>query len=151
MRGLPFCFTYIDDLLIASPDEKNQHTHLRQLFTRPQDYSINSNKSVLGMLSLNLLGHSISSLAIASPLTKCEAIQRLLKPSTKQQLKELLEMVNYYNRFIPRCLLHVHPLYSILKPCKKSQSVTLDWTPEVEAALYPPRTPSPQSPLSPLC
>ena len=28
VRGLPFCFAYIDDLLIASPDEETHLVHL---------------------------------------------------------------------------------------------------------------------------
>ena len=40
VRGLPFCFAYIDDLLIASPDEATHLVHLRQLFTRLEDYGI---------------------------------------------------------------------------------------------------------------
>ena len=54
MRGLPFCFAYIDDLLIASPDEATHLVHLRQLFTCLEDYGIqiNMENSVLGVSSL---------------------------------------------------------------------------------------------------
>ena len=136
VRGLPFCFAYIDDLLIASPDADSHHTHLSQLFTRLEDYGIQINveKSVLGVPSLDFLGHTISSAGIAPLPSKCEAVQHFPKPTTQRQLKQFLGMVNYYNRFVPRCSLLLHPLYSMLKPCKRGQSVILDWTTEAEAA-----------------
>ena len=81
---------------------------------------------MLGVSSLDLLGHSISSAGISPLPSKCEAIQQFPKPSLQHQLREFLEMVNYYNRFIPRCSLLLQPLYAMLKPCKRGQSVTLD-------------------------
>ncbi|XP_076045662.1 uncharacterized protein LOC143027901 [Oratosquilla oratoria] len=40
LRGLPFYFTYIDDVLFASPDEATHRDHLKYVFTRLQDYGI---------------------------------------------------------------------------------------------------------------
>ena len=76
-RGLPFCFVYIDDLLIASPDEETHLAHLRQLFARHEDYGIQINveKSLLDVSSLDFLGYSISSTGIIPLPSKCEAIQ----------------------------------------------------------------------------
>ena len=46
VRGLSFCFTDIDGLLIASPDEEIYLVHLRQLFTRLEDYGIQIRREV---------------------------------------------------------------------------------------------------------
>ncbi|KAK3894821.1 hypothetical protein Pcinc_001443 [Petrolisthes cinctipes] len=136
LRGLPYCFAYIDDLLIASPDEASHKQHLRQVLQRLQDYGIqiNTDKSELGVTSLEFLGHTVSPAGIAPLPSKCESIQQFPRPSTQRQLKEFLGMVNYYNRFIPHCSLLLRPLYAMIKPCKRGQSVTLVWTEEVEAA-----------------
>ena len=40
VQGLSFWFDYIDDLLIARLDEETHLAHLRQLFTRLEDYGI---------------------------------------------------------------------------------------------------------------
>ena len=136
LRGLPFCFAYIDDLLIASPDEASHRQHLEQVFSRLQDYGvqINVDKSEFGVASLTFLGHTITPAGITPLATKCEAIQQFPKPSTQRQLKEFLGMVNYYNRFIPHCSLLLQPLHTMIKPCKRGQSVTLTWTPDTDAA-----------------
>ena len=81
LRGIPFCFAYIDDVLIASPDEATHKQHLQSVLTRLQDYGIqiNVDKSEFGVTSLTFLGHTVTPAGIA-PLaaTKCEAIKQSL-------------------------------------------------------------------------
>ena len=136
LRGLPFCFAYIDDLLVASHDEASHRQHLHQVFTRLKDYGvqINVDKSEFGVASLTFLGHTVTPAGIAPLSTKCEAIQQFPKPSTQRRLKEFLGMVNYYNRFIPHCSLLLQPLHAMIKPAKRGQSVVLAWTHETDAA-----------------
>ena len=136
LRGIPFCFVYIDDLLIASPDEATHREHLHQVFSRLQDYGIqiNLDKSELGVSSTDFLGYTVSAAGISPLQSKCDAIMQFPKPSTQRQLKEFLGMLNYYIRFIPHCSLLLRPLYSMIKPCKRGQSITLEWTKETEAA-----------------
>ena len=69
-RGLDFCYAYIDDLLIASPDADLHAQHLRLLLTRLNEYGvvINPAKSQFGVNSLEFLGHQHLSV-----LSWCEA------------------------------------------------------------------------------
>ena len=135
-RGLDFCFSYIDDLLIASPDQDTHCQHLKQVLARLSDYGvqINAAKSVFGVSTITFLGHTVSAAGIAPLSTKCESIQQFPKPSTQRQLKEFLGMVNYYNRFVPNCSLMLQPLYAMVKPAKRGQSVKLNWTPQADDA-----------------
>ena len=41
-------------------------------------------------------------------------------------------MINYYNRFIPNCSLILQPLYYMIKPAKRGQSIKLIWTTDSE-------------------
>ena len=61
LRGLDFAFYYIDDLLIASVNEFEHNSHLKQVFDRLQQYgiSINSAKCVFGASSVQYLGYLI--------------------------------------------------------------------------------------------
>ena len=54
LRGLDFCYAYVDDLLIASRNPNEHLTHLRLVFERLSQYGIiiNAQKSVLGVSSL---------------------------------------------------------------------------------------------------
>ena len=40
LRGLPFCYAYLDDLLIASATMDEHKEHLRQTFHCLKEYSI---------------------------------------------------------------------------------------------------------------
>ncbi|XP_076065023.1 uncharacterized protein LOC143039056 [Oratosquilla oratoria] len=83
LRGLPFCFAYIDDLLIASPDEATHRRH------RLRDYEIQINavnsKSVFA--SVAFFGHTVSFTGTSPLSTKCDVIHQFPKPSTQRQLK----------------------------------------------------------------
>lgn len=45
LRGLPFCYDYFDDLLIASANAEEHKQHLQQVFQRLSDYGILINPS----------------------------------------------------------------------------------------------------------
>ncbi|XP_076059170.1 uncharacterized protein LOC143035887 [Oratosquilla oratoria] len=55
LHGLPFYFTYIDDIPILSPDEATHLDHLKQVFTRLQAYGIHVDKSEFGVTSIDFL------------------------------------------------------------------------------------------------
>lgn len=61
LRGLDFCYDYIDDLLIASRNPAEHLNHLRLVFERLDHHGIviNSQKSKFGVSSLTFLGHVV--------------------------------------------------------------------------------------------
>ncbi len=63
LRGLNFCFGYIDNLLIASATRNDHLKHVRTVFERLADYGlmINPSKSVFAVDSLDFLGHCVNS------------------------------------------------------------------------------------------
>ena len=83
VRGLPFCYAYIDDLLIASstPDEHKQH--LRHTLERLKRYGVivNPTKCELGVPSLHFLGHNVDSCGIRPLQEKLEVIQDFVQPT----------------------------------------------------------------------
>lgn len=59
LRGLKFCHAYIDDILIASPDEETHEQHLRSIFERLRRYSLSLNfsKCTFGVKEVDYLGY----------------------------------------------------------------------------------------------
>lgn len=74
--GLDFCFPYIDDILIASKNEKEHEAHIRELFQRLENYGIviNISKCIFGVPTLEFLGHSISADGIKPPESRVKAL-----------------------------------------------------------------------------
>lgn len=62
IQGLDICFAYLDDILIASKNEKEHLEHLRLLLIRLNDYGIviNINKCSLGQQEVKFLGYQIN-------------------------------------------------------------------------------------------
>jgi hypothetical protein len=62
MAGLDFVFVYLDDILIASPDQQTHLQHLRLVLERLREGGLllNIHKRQFGAASLEFLGHMVS-------------------------------------------------------------------------------------------
>ena len=106
--GLTCSYAYLDDILAASEDKDEHLSHLSQVFTRLQDYSIQLNASncVFGVTSLEFLGHLVDQHGIRPIPSKVRMIQEFPQPRTQSELRQFLGLVN----FSPLCLrLCLHP------------------------------------------
>nr|VZI40174.1 unnamed protein product [Spirometra erinaceieuropaei] len=93
LRGLPFVYAYIDDVLVASRNEEEHKEHLAWVFDRLDKFGvvIKPSKCVLGVPSLEFLGHQVDSEGLRPLPSKVAALQRFLG------------MVTFYRRFLPNC------------------------------------------------
>ncbi|GFW04252.1 hypothetical protein TNCV_2670171 [Trichonephila clavipes] len=90
LRGLPFCFVYLDDILCYSENAEEHRSHLRTIFQRLSSYGLklNISKCVFGVTELIFLGHLITLMALSHCLKK-----RFLPKAAEQQylLSEFLK------------------------------------------------------------
>ena len=135
LRGLPYCYAYIDDLLIASSNPSKHKEHLRTVLQRLSDYGIiiNPSKSVLGVAQLDFLGHRVDACGIAPLEEKVRVIREFPKPTTQRKLREFLGLINFYHRFLPNCAATLDPLNQLLKIPPESKK-ELIWSDESTAA-----------------
>nr|VZI05896.1 unnamed protein product [Spirometra erinaceieuropaei] len=96
LRGLPFVYAYIDDLLVASRNAEEHKEHLALVFDR---------------LSL---AWSLTLPSLRPLSSKVEAIRDFPPPTSKRQLQRFLGMVNFYRRFLPNCADLMLPLTNLL-------------------------------------
>lgn len=136
IRGLPFVYAYIDDLLVASDSAEEHERHLRLLFERLREFGVvvNPNKCVFGRSELEFLGHRINRDGVSPLPDKVDAIRNCSVPTTVKQLRGFLGLVNFYRRFIPNCAHILMPLTDLLRNRKKRSKKPLDWSPACTAA-----------------
>ncbi|BHF77486.1 hypothetical protein SprV_0602059200 [Sparganum proliferum] len=105
LRGLPFVYAYIDDLLVASRNEEEHKEHLALVFDRLDKFGvvINPSKCVLGVPSFEFLGHHVDSEGLPPLTSNVEIIRDFPPPTSKRQLRQFLGMVNFYRQFLPNC------------------------------------------------
>ncbi|BHF75335.1 hypothetical protein SprV_0501843100 [Sparganum proliferum] len=116
LRGLPFVYAYIDDLLVASRNAEEHKEHLALVFERLDQFGvvINPSKCALGVPSLDFLGHHVDAQGLRPLSSKVEAIRDFPAPTSKRQLQRFLGMVNFYRRFLPNCADLMLPLTNLL-------------------------------------
>lgn len=133
LRGMDFCFSYIDDILVSSGSHLEHLDHLEQLFKRLQDFGIviNEGKCAFGQSEVNFLGFTISKDGTCPTDEKVKAIQEFPAPKTVSGLRRFLGMLNFYRRFIPNAAEHQAPLHSLLSGPKVKGSQPLTWSPEL--------------------
>ncbi|BHF80104.1 hypothetical protein SprV_0702322800 [Sparganum proliferum] len=126
LRGLPFVYAYIDDLLVASRNAEEHKEHLALVFDRLDQFGvvINPSKCVLGVPSLDFLGHHVDAQGLRPLSSKVEAIRDFPLPTSKRQLQRFLGMVNFYRRFLPNCADLMLPLTNMLSVPKGPLELT---------------------------
>ena len=128
LRGLDFCYVYIDDVLIASRTAEEHKVHLHLVLQRFVLYGIliNPAKCVLGVTELRFLGHHVNKEGVSPLSDQVKVIRDFRQPTTLRQLREFLGLVNFYHRFIPQCADILTPLNTLLKTTS-TNSRTLQW------------------------
>ena len=126
LGDLDFLFVYMDDVLVASRSMEEHEGHFRELFRRlaARDLVVSPTKCQYGRSKIEFLGHVVSKDGIEPLAGKVDAIVKFPKPSTRDELKRFLGMINFYNRFIPRAARIMKPLYEAAAAAKNQ----LEWT-----------------------
>lgn len=136
LKGLDFCFAYLDDILVYSSSPQEHEQHLRTIFTTLQKYGIllNPSKCVFRVPEISFLGYKISS-AGSQPLPERIAdLQSCPPPKTIGQLRRFLGMINFYRRFLPNAASLQAPLHDILSGPKIKSSHPVTWTAALDKA-----------------
>ncbi|GFW53084.1 retrovirus-related Pol polyprotein from transposon 17.6 [Trichonephila clavipes] len=85
LRGLPFCFVYLDDILCYSENAEEHRSHLRTIFQRLSSYGLKLNISncVFGVTELIFLGHLITPDGIKPLPDKVQTVLDYKQPETR--------------------------------------------------------------------
>ena len=103
MRALSGVLTYIDDVLVHTPDHETQLALLEQTLLRLRKYNLklNVSKSCFGANTVNYLGYTLSGEGIAPGKEKLEAVSKFPAPLSIKQIRELVGLCNYFRFLIP--------------------------------------------------
>lgn len=98
-----FVKAFIDDIVIYSDTEDEHLEHLRRVLTllREIGLSLSAKKSFLGYPSVELLGHRVDGLGMATTEQRIEAIQNIKMPTTLKNLEHYLGLTGWLRPFIP--------------------------------------------------
>ncbi len=131
LRGLPFAFAYLDDVLIFSKSPKAHLAQLRVIVQRLRkaDLKLKWAKCDFLKTELQYLGHLVSTRGVEPLSDKLQALQELPIPDSPMQVRQFLGLAGYYRKFVPHYATLAKPLTSLTR-----KGIEYKWTPEVDAA-----------------
>ena len=131
IKGLPFAFGYLDDVLIHNPDIESNLQYMRILFQRLReaDLKLKDSKCNYFKIHVQYLGHLVSGKRIKSLPEKLESVKKMSAPTTPKEVKQFLGLVGYYRKFIPRFTDIARPMTNLTK-----QDVSFEWTLQCQAS-----------------
>ena len=120
-----FLKTYFDDLNVFSQDVDTHLQHLRRVFAKCRDHNIkiNPEKCFLAVSEGPCLGFIISGDSIRPSTVKAQAIVDMPEPTSVNEIRVFMGLVNFYRRFIPNLARLAAPLTGLTK-----KNVEFQWS-----------------------
>lgn len=130
----PYCFVYLDDIIIITPDFITHIKILKEVFNRLKqaNLTINIEKCNFCRPSLNYLGYVVDKNGLHTSEEKVSAVQNFPIPKNTTEIKRLLGLVGWYRRFIKDFAAMASPITDLLKGRKRGQPIV--WTNEANEA-----------------
>ena len=125
----PNVYTFLDDVLIATPALEEYFETLNNVFTllSNANLKINLKKSYFCAESIHFLGQTLNSEFVHPQLKKIDAINNFVLPKTKKQLQSFLGFCNYYRNYVKNYANIASKLYDLVK---KSSPKVIVWSDE---------------------
>jgi hypothetical protein len=136
LRGLDFCFAYLDDILVSSRSLEEHGRHLRALFGRLQTYGIiiNPTKCIFRASAVTFLGYKVSAEGSRPLEDRVTHLQDCPLPKTASQLRRFLGILNFYRRFLSHAAATQALLHDVLSGSRVKGSHPITWTLELHKA-----------------
>ena len=116
LQGVDGVSVYLDDILVASCTLDEHLNRLADVLQCLENFWMRLNKQKYFFLrsSIEYLGHVVDAEGIHLMEEKVKAIKEAAAPTNVTQLRSFLELVNFYNKFLPNLAANLTPLYSLL-------------------------------------
>ena len=117
LQGIDGVACYIDDIIITGKTPEEHLAHLEDVLKSLQKHGIRVKLPKCQFLrpSVTFLGHVIDADGIHTTKDKLQAIVEAPAPSTVQELRSFLGLINYYGKFIPNSATILQPLNELLR------------------------------------
>lgn len=111
------CLNFIDDVIVYGTDRKEHDKRLQKvlLVLRNRNVQLNDQKCIYGVSEMKFLGHILSRNGIRADTDKLEAVRKFREPSSKEEVRSFLGLVNYMGKFVPDLATVTEPLRKLTK------------------------------------
>ena len=98
-----FAMGYLDDIIIFSKSEEEHLQYLKEIFTRLHNFGLKMKQEKCSFFKKHIqyLGHLVSEREFEPLPEKLESIRNMPAPHTAKEVKQFLELIGYYLKFVP--------------------------------------------------
>ena len=123
LSGFNFAFGFLDDILVFSPDMATHLQHLRCLFDRLRTADLKCKEIKCNFLKKHIqyLRYIVSGEGITPLPGKLSSIQKMLPPKIPKEIKQFLDLIGYYRKFVPRFSDLARPLNALTRKNTESE------------------------------
>ena len=121
LQGIPGVCTYLDDILVTGVNDEAHKKSLTAVLDRLLQTGVKAkkNKCVFFQEQIEYLGHRIDSQGLRPMENKVKAVKDAPRPTSVEQLRSYLGLLNHYAKFLPNLSQVLVPLYKLLKKDEK--------------------------------
>ena len=103
MQGAEGIITYIDDVLVHSPNEQQHLVNLETCFKRLTQHNLklNLSKCLFAATKIPYLGYTLTKDGVQPGEEKTKAVQAMPEPDSIKKIKEFTGLTNYFRHMIP--------------------------------------------------
>lgn len=117
LADCPNTINFIDDIIVVGKTEEEHDRALQKVLTKFRDYGIllNQSKCAFKLSEIDFLGHRFSKQGILPSEDKVKAIRNFRNPTTGEEVRSFLGLINYVGAFIPDLATISFPLRELTK------------------------------------
>lgn len=121
----PYCFYYLDDIIICTSDFEKHLEILTKVFEKlcEAKLTVNIEKCHFCRPSLRFLGYLVDEQGLRTDPQKVSAICDYPIPKTTTQVRRFLGMISYYRRFLENVSTLSAPISDLISDRKKHQPI----------------------------
>ena len=132
LSDLEGVFAFQDDILVGSVSQEAHDRALEQVYERLRvhNLTVSKDKCVLSSSSVKFLGYIVSANKVSPDPERLKSFQEIQSPRSKQQLRSVIDTLQYYSLFVKDFSAKAAVMFSLLK-----KDCRFRWTPEAESSL----------------
>ncbi|XP_049292920.1 uncharacterized protein K02A2.6-like isoform X1 [Anopheles funestus] len=117
LSGIDGVIVYIDDIVVSGSNREEHDKRLQQVLRVLEENNamLNRSKFVFGVEKLEILGFEVSAQGISPSEEKVAAIKNFRPPSSKEEVRSFLGLLNFVGHFIPNLSTRTEPLRKFIR------------------------------------
>lgn len=121
LAGCEGCLNYMDDIIVYGETIDQLNERVKEVLNKLNEYNVvlNQEKCIFAAKELVFLGHKLTANGIMPTQDKVSAVKNFRKPSSAEEVRSFLGLMNFVGKFIPNLAEITDPLRLLIKKDEK--------------------------------